>query len=84
MAEARISWGSKRQDVVTLSSTEAEYYALSEGGKKAIWLRRLLIELGVVVNEAALIRVDNGSQALAENPQFHQRNKHIHICLNEK
>lgn len=33
-----ISWSSKRQDVVTLSSTEAEYYALGGAGKEAVWL----------------------------------------------
>ena len=40
-----ISWKSRKQDVVATSSTEAEYVALTEAAKEAVWLRRLLIEL---------------------------------------
>ena len=43
-----ITWASKRQTVVALSSTEAEYIALSETAKEAAWLRLLLTELRVV------------------------------------
>lgn len=75
-----ISWSSKRQEVVTLSSTEAEYYALGEAGKEAIWLGRLLMELGETHSESSIIYSDNrGAMALAENPEFHRRTKHIDV-----
>ena len=81
LAEASIFWSSKRQDVMTLSFTETEYYALSKKKKEVIWLRKLLIELKKVVDETVVfIRIDNrDSQALTENSQFHQRTKHINI-----
>ena len=77
-----ISWSSKRQTVVALSSCEAEYIALNEAGKEAIWLQRILKELGLINYSPSptLIYEDNqGTIALAENPEFHRRTKHIDI-----
>ena len=77
-----ISWSSKRQSVVALSSCEAEYIALNEAGKEAIWLQRILKELGLINYSPSptLIYEDNqGTIALAENPEFHRRSKHIDI-----
>lgn len=77
-----ISWSSKRQTVVALSSCEAEYIALNEAGKEAIWLQRILKELGLINYSPSptLIYEDNqGTIALAENPKFHRRTKHIDI-----
>jgi len=45
LAGGPVSWKTKRQNVVALSSTEAEYIALSEATKEAVWIRRLLIEI---------------------------------------
>ena len=50
-----VSWCSKRQIVIALSSCESEYYALFEAGKEAIWLRRLLTETGQISIESSLI-----------------------------
>ena len=77
-----ISWSSKRQTVVALSSCEAEYIALNEAGKEAIWLQRILEALGLIDYSPSptLIYEDNqGTIALAENPEFHRRTKHIDI-----
>ena len=77
-----ISWSSKRQSVVALSSCEAEYIALNEAGKEAVWLQRILKELGLIKYSPSptLIHEDNqGTIALAENPEFHRRTKHIDI-----
>ena len=75
-----ITWGSKKQNVVALSSTEAEYVALSEAGKEALWLRSLYDELGFKSNRPITIYGDNdGSITLAKNPIFHKRSKHIAI-----
>ncbi|KAG2758651.1 hypothetical protein Pcac1_g29243 [Phytophthora cactorum] len=76
-----ISWRSKKQRTVALSSTEAEYMALSEATQEAAWLKVFLCELGEMANdEAVKIYEDNqGSIALAKNPEFHKRTKHIDI-----
>lgn len=76
-----ISWRSKRQRSVALSSTEAEYMALSEATQEAVWLKNFLCELGEHTSEDAVkIYEDNqGSIALAKNPEFHKRTKHIDI-----
>ena len=75
-----ITWRSKKQTSVALSSTEAEYVALSEAGREACWLRSLYEELGYPQESPTLIKGDNdGSIAMARNPQFHKRSKHIGI-----
>jgi len=76
-----ISWYSKKQISVALSSTKAEYVALSEAAQEACWLRSLYSKLGLLQEEVpTLIRGDNkGSIAMAKNPQFHKQSKHIEI-----
>lgn len=78
---AAISWKSKKQDLVALSSTEAEYVACSIAAKEAIWLMRLAKELDLdLTNQSQLLFVDNqGAIKLSENPRFHERIKHIDI-----
>ncbi|KAI7703162.1 hypothetical protein KC353_g14273 [Hortaea werneckii] len=80
MGGGPISWCSKRQATVALSSCEAEYIALTQATKEAVWLRLLLRELGVPTTEPTRILADNqGAMALAKNPEFHTRTKHIDI-----
>ena len=79
---AAVSWSSKKQGTVALSSTEAEYMALTQGVKESIWLQAILIDLGAIRHAAEVqhISIDNqGALALAKNPQFHARTKHIDI-----
>ena len=79
-AGGAITWRSKKQSTVALSSTEAEYIALAEAARETSWLRNLYDELGYSQTQPTLIRGDNnGSIAMARNPQFHQRSKHIAI-----
>ena len=76
---AAISWSSKRQATVSLSTCEAEYIAQSEAAKEAIWLRRLLTELGHPI-QSVTIKADNrGAIALGANPLNHSRSKHIDV-----
>jgi hypothetical protein len=64
-----------------LSSTEAEYIALSEAGLEVCWLRNLCNELGFPQTTPTLLKGDNDrSIAMAHNPQFHKHSKHIEIC----
>jgi hypothetical protein len=73
-----VSWRSKKQTTIALSSTEAEYVALSEAGHEASWLRSLHDELRDKQEKPTLIKGDNdGSIAMARNPQFHKQSKHI-------
>jgi hypothetical protein len=75
--------------VVALSSCEAEYIAATTASTQALWLARLLGDLLGRDAEAVELRVDS-TLALAKNPVFHERSKHIRIkyhfirsCLNE-
>ncbi|TPX52711.1 DNA-directed DNA polymerase [Powellomyces hirtus] len=75
-----VAWQSKRQPTVALSSTEAEYMALTQACKEANWLRQLLIELGYPQGLPCKIYEENqGCIALARNPTSHARTKHIDI-----
>jgi len=59
---------------------QAEYVALSEASREAMWLRYLYGELGFIQQEPILLLGDNdGSIAMAKNPQFHKRTKHVDI-----
>jgi hypothetical protein len=75
-----VCWKSKRQPTVALSTSEAEYMALSSAAQMAIWLRRLLSDLSFVQTKATVIFEDNqGCIAIAKNPVNHERTKHIDI-----
>jgi hypothetical protein len=75
-----ITWMSKKQTTIALSTTEAEYVALSEASREAIWLRHLYGELGFVQKEPIILLGDNdGSVSMTKNAQFHKRTKHIDL-----
>nr|GEV04088.1 retrovirus-related Pol polyprotein from transposon TNT 1-94 [Tanacetum cinerariifolium] len=67
------------QHVVALSTTEAEYMALTEAVKEAIWLRGLLEELGVELNTMAVNCDNQGTIHLSQNHVFHEWTKHINV-----
>ncbi|CAI7778572.1 unnamed protein product [Closterium sp. NIES-53] len=73
-----VSWHSKKQNEVGLSSCETEYMALHHGVKEVVWLRRLLEEIGVCQKEPTKMFNDNESAVkLAENACRHGLTKHI-------
>ena len=75
-----VSWASKKQTSVALSSTEAEYVAACLATQEAIWLRSLLADLNFIQEEPTIIHEDNqGAIAMSKNPKFHARTKHIDI-----
>ncbi|XP_020704869.2 uncharacterized protein LOC110115833 [Dendrobium catenatum] len=75
-----VSWCVKKQPTVAKSSTEAEYRSLASATSDIIWLRRLLAEFQVSVSSPTSLSCDNISAlALANNPVFHARTKHIEI-----
>ncbi|KAK1918670.1 hypothetical protein P3342_001719 [Pyrenophora teres f. teres] len=82
LGSAVISWSSKRQPTVALSSCEAEYMGQTQATKEAVWLRGLLTEFQIMKADSAATQIlaDNqGAIALASNPNNHARSKHIDI-----
>ena len=78
-----ISWKSVKQSCVALSTTEAEYVALSAAAQEAIWLRKLLMDLNFSNNDPILIYEDNQSTiCLAKSSRNHSRSKHIDVKFN--
>jgi hypothetical protein len=80
LGDSLISWRSKKQSVVTRSSTEAEYRALADTTAELLWLRWLLQDLGIDCSTAVPIHCDNRNAIqIAHNDVFHERTKHIEI-----
>jgi len=74
-----VSWMSKKQSVVALSTTEAEYITTIHASKEAVWFQRLCSSMGLV---QGTIRIDCDSQSaifLAKNPAYHSKTKHIDV-----
>ena len=76
-----VSWKSKKQQTVALSTCEAEYTALAETVQEGKFLKQLCVDLGILqVSNSILINADNQSAIkLAKNPAFHKRSKHIDV-----
>ncbi|GJW53299.1 retrovirus-related pol polyprotein from transposon TNT 1-94 [Tanacetum coccineum] len=74
-----VSWKETLQHVVALSTTKADYMALTEAVKEAIWLRGLLEELGIELNTVAVNCDNEGSIYLSRNHVFPERTKHINV-----
>ncbi|KAG6472641.1 hypothetical protein ZIOFF_070115 [Zingiber officinale] len=75
---ATFSWLSKKQQSVAQSSAEAEYISASVATSQAIWLRRILGDLGHHQIEGTVLYCDNKSAiAMAKNPVHHSRTRHI-------
>jgi hypothetical protein len=75
-----VSWSSKKQSIVSLSSTEAEYVAQTHAAKEAIWLRSFVSEIRGENEKPLTISCDNqGAIALAKDNKYHARTKHIDL-----
>ena len=79
---APISWKTKKQNTVSLSSTEAEYRALAFATCEVKWLKGLLHSLGVTLNGPVRLFYDNESAIqLSNNPVHTERTKHIKVDI---
>ncbi len=75
-----VSWNSKKQPMIALSSTKAEYISATQAAKKAVWLRQLLKDMGYEQKAPTILHEDNqGCIMLSKNPVYHARTKHIDI-----
>jgi len=80
LAGGPVSWSSRQQQTIALSSTEAEYLAAGDAVKEAKWLRQLMSDLGCCQDKPTIVHSDNqGAILLAKNPGHHKRTKHIDV-----
>lgn len=78
LGSGAITWASKKQQAVALSSTEAEYRGAVKASCEAVWLRRMLADMHVSQAGPTPLFCDNqGVLKLAKNPVFHERTKHV-------
>ena len=79
LAGGAVSWLSKLQTVVALSTTEAEYMAATQACKEAVWIQRLMEELSHKQERTTLYCDNQSALHIARNPAFHSKTKHIGI-----
>ena len=75
-----VSWTTKCQEIISLSTTESEYIAATYAAKEALWLRSLISQLFDTTLEATTLFSDNQSAiVLTKDQQYHVRTKHIDV-----
>ncbi|KAL3645031.1 hypothetical protein CASFOL_010211 [Castilleja foliolosa] len=80
LGSGAISWSSKKQPIVALSTTEAEYIAASSAGCQIIWLRGILESLNFKQDGPTTLFCDNSSAiSISKDPVLHGRTKHIRL-----
>src|SRR5258708_37090374 len=80
MAGAAVSWSSKKQPSVALSSMEGKYMAMTHTTKEAVWIQQFLQDIWFPLPNPTTLLVNNqGAIALTSNPTFHAQMKHIGV-----
>ena len=80
MAGGAVSWSSRCQVTVALSTVEAEYVAMSQCAQQMVWMHNWLSEVQIKYSLPGLIKGDNwGAIALMKNTKDHSKVKHIDI-----
>ncbi|XP_033229502.1 secreted RxLR effector protein 161-like [Belonocnema kinseyi] len=75
-----ISWTSRRQNVVAVSTVESEYIALFHGVKEAVWLRRMPNELNVNCDLIPVLVDNQAAINISDNSDDHKGSKHIDVA----
>lgn len=76
-----VSWKSVLQSVVALSTTQAEYIALAEAVKEAMWFRGIIDELGITQDSITIYCDSQSAIHLSKHQVYHERSKHIDVRL---
>ena len=80
MSEGAVAWSSRKQPIVTLSTTESEYVAAATCAYQAIWMKRILKEIGHEQDEEMILFCDKMSTIkLSKNAVMHGKSKHIRV-----
>ncbi len=76
-----ISWNSKQQPIITLSTTKVEYMVNTQATKETICISKLMMDLGYMEEKKVMvIRCNNqGAISLTKNPTHHAQTKHIDV-----
>ena len=80
LSSGAVSWYSRKQPIVSLSTIEAEFIAATSCACQAIWIRRILEKLSHTQSNCTTVFCDNSSTIkLSKNPVMHGRSKHIDV-----
>ena len=79
LGQTPVAWKTKKQGTVSRSSAEAEYRAMANATSELVWIRQLLMYLGLPVSSARLYCDNQAALHIANNPVFHERTKHIEV-----
>ncbi|AAF19226.1 Highly similar to Ta1-3 polyprotein [Arabidopsis thaliana] len=77
-----VSWKASLQPVVAMSTTEAEYIALAEAAKEAMWIKGLLQDMGMQQDKVKIWCDSQSAICLSKNSVYHERTKHIDVRFN--
>ena len=75
-----MSWSSRKQNSVALSTAKAEYITMSVYCAQILYMKQNLLDYGVVLEKVPLLCDNESAVKLANNPVQHSRTKHIDIC----
>jgi hypothetical protein len=79
LGRSLVSWSSKKQTSVSLSTTEAEYVAVGQCCAQLLWMRQTLQDFGYNLSKVPLLCDNVSAIRMADNPVEHSRTKHIDI-----
>jgi hypothetical protein len=79
LGRSLMSWGSKKQNFVALSTAEAEYIAADHCFAQLLWMRQTLWDYGYKLSKVPLLCDNESAIRMADNPVEHSRTKHIDI-----
>ncbi|WVZ52155.1 hypothetical protein U9M48_003241, partial [Paspalum notatum var. saurae] len=80
LGHSLISWSSKKQNCVSLSTAEVEYVAVGSCCAQILYMKQTLLDYVVKLSRVALLCDNESAVKLANNPVQHTRTKHIDIC----
>jgi hypothetical protein len=79
LGRSLLCWSSKKQNCVSISSTEAEYVAVASCCAQLLWMRQALKDYGVISDKVPLLCDNESAIKIAHNPVQHNKTKHIDI-----